>query len=143
MLPSGRTVLRNWKVERCPLQWQLIHSRYGDLEGFPTRPNPAAVEGEIVHALIERLFRRLALAGFPEPGSAWVAIERIQPATGCVKRYTHTLGLRVSRSAETMRWLSIGRRMSMEARKLVPALTPAESIHHLISQCLRFRRLTS
>jgi hypothetical protein len=52
-------------VERCPLQWQLARSRYGDLDGFPARPSPAAAEGEIVHAALERLFRALALEGCP------------------------------------------------------------------------------
>jgi len=52
-------------IERCPRQWQLAHSRYGDLARFPTRPHPAAVEGEIVHAVLDRLFKALAVRGMP------------------------------------------------------------------------------
>jgi RecB family exonuclease len=56
-------------IERCPLQWQLIHSRYGELNRFPTRPHPAAVEGEIVHSLLDRVFRTLAVRGMPPFGA--------------------------------------------------------------------------
>src|SRR5262245_56525947 len=52
-------------IERCPRQWQLAHSRYGDPARFPTRPHPAAVEGEIVHAVLDRLFKALAVRGMP------------------------------------------------------------------------------
>ena len=56
-------------IEACPLQWQLLHSAYGDLPQFPVRPHPAAVEGEIVHEVLDLLFKRLALAGLPAIGS--------------------------------------------------------------------------
>lgn len=56
-------------TERCPRQWQLVHSRYGALDGFPVRPSPAAVEGQIVHAAVERLFRTLACRGLPTIGT--------------------------------------------------------------------------
>jgi hypothetical protein len=56
-------------IERCPRQWQLAHSGYGDMPRFPTRPHPAAVEGEIVHALLDRLFKALAVRGMPPVGS--------------------------------------------------------------------------
>ena len=56
-------------IEQCPLKWQLLRSQYGDLSGFPARPNPAAVEGEIVHEVVERLFKAMGLAGFPAPGT--------------------------------------------------------------------------
>jgi hypothetical protein len=74
-------------MERCPLQWQLAHSGYGELDGFPARPQSAAVEGEIVHAVLERLFRGLALAGFPAPGSEGFRAEvaRVDPP-GSVRR---------------------------------------------------------
>jgi hypothetical protein len=52
-------------IEACPLQWQLIHSAYGDMPHFPARPHPAAVEGEIVHLVLDLLFKGLALAGLP------------------------------------------------------------------------------
>lgn len=56
-------------VERCPRQWQLVHSRYGDRDGFPARPPVAAAEGEIVHRALDRVFRTLALRGLPAPGT--------------------------------------------------------------------------
>jgi hypothetical protein len=56
-------------IERCPRQWQLTYSRYGDLTRFPTRPHPAAVEGEIVHAVLDRLFKALAVRGMPALGT--------------------------------------------------------------------------
>jgi hypothetical protein len=56
-------------IERCPRQWQLAHSRYGDLARFPTRPHPAAVEGEIVHAVLDQLFKALAVRGMPAMGT--------------------------------------------------------------------------
>jgi CRISPR/Cas system-associated exonuclease Cas4 (RecB family) len=62
-------------IEGCPLQWQLIHSAYGDVPQFPIRPHPAAVEGEIVHAVLDLLFKRLALAGLPPIGSPEFGIQ--------------------------------------------------------------------
>ena len=56
-------------IEQCSLQWQLIHSNYGDLPGFPARPNPAAVEGDIVHHVLDRLFKEMSIAGLPQLGS--------------------------------------------------------------------------
>lgn len=57
-------------IEECPLRWQLTRSRYGELPSFPARPSPAALVGKVVHALLERLFRRLASNAFPAIGSA-------------------------------------------------------------------------
>lgn len=57
-------------IKRCPLQWQLAHSKYGDDEQlFPFRPSPSAVEGDIVHTVLEKLFRALSLEGLPKLGS--------------------------------------------------------------------------
>lgn len=56
-------------IDTCPLQWQLIHSTYGDVHKFPTRPNPSAVEGTIVHHVLDELFKKLAFDGLPELGS--------------------------------------------------------------------------
>ena len=57
-------------IERCPRQWQLAHARYGDRDGFPARPSPAAAEGEIVHDALDHLFRRLSFFGLPPAGTA-------------------------------------------------------------------------
>jgi len=67
--PSSYSYSSLTAIERCPRQWQLAHSRYGDLARFPTRPHPAAVEGEIVHAVLDRLFKTLAVRGMPALGT--------------------------------------------------------------------------
>ena len=67
--PSSYSYSSLTAIERCPRQWQLAHSRYGDLARFPTRPHPAAVEGEIVHAVLDRLFKALAVRGMPALGT--------------------------------------------------------------------------
>ena len=57
-------------IKTCPLQWQLLHSKYGtELLKFPTRPFPAAVEGNIIHSVLEKLFRALSLIGLPAIGT--------------------------------------------------------------------------
>jgi CRISPR/Cas system-associated exonuclease Cas4 (RecB family) len=67
--PSSYSYSSLTAIERCPRQWQLAHSRYGNLARFPTRPHPAAVEGEIVHAVLDRLFKALAVRGMPALGT--------------------------------------------------------------------------
>jgi len=57
-------------MEACPLQWQLVRARYEALERFPARPHPAAVEGDIVHRTLDRVFKSLAIAGLPGIGTA-------------------------------------------------------------------------
>ena len=56
-------------IQVCPLQWQLVHARYQGLAQFPARPNPSAVEGNIVHRTLELLFKSLAIAGLPAVGT--------------------------------------------------------------------------
>jgi hypothetical protein len=68
--PSAHSYSSLAAVERCPRRWQLLRSRYGSLDCFPARPTPAAVEGDIVHELLDRLFRALAVRGMPPPGTA-------------------------------------------------------------------------
>lgn len=58
------------KVERCPLSWQLANSEWGALGRFPLRRVPQAVEGEIVHAALDVLWKALARAGLPPIGSS-------------------------------------------------------------------------
>lgn len=58
-------------IKKCPLQWQLLHSKYGtELRRFPARPAPAAVEGNIIHVVLEKLFRALSLIGLPAIGTS-------------------------------------------------------------------------
>ncbi len=57
-------------IKKCPLQWQLLHSRYGtEMQKYPARLSPAAVEGNIIHSVLEKLFRTLSLAGLPALGT--------------------------------------------------------------------------
>ena len=56
-------------VEGCPRRWQLLRSRWGDFERFPTRPHPATVEGQIVHEALDRLTRACGQRGNPAFGS--------------------------------------------------------------------------
>lgn len=52
------------------MQWQLTNSKYSeDFDSFPTRPSPAAVEGQIVHSIIDKLFKALSLEGLPKFGT--------------------------------------------------------------------------
>lgn len=62
-------------MERCPRQWQLSRARYGERDGFPSRPGPPAVEGLVIHEALELLFRACAFAGMPTVGtSAFVEV---------------------------------------------------------------------
>lgn len=56
-------------VEGCPRRWQLLRSRWGDLDRFPVRPHPAAIEGQIVHEALDRLTRACGQRGNPPFGS--------------------------------------------------------------------------
>ena len=47
------------------MQWQLMHSSYHNFGAFPARPNPAAVEGQIVHSVLEKLFKTFIIEGLP------------------------------------------------------------------------------
>lgn len=57
------------EIENCPLSWQLRNSTYEGFKRYPTRPQPSSVEGEIVHSILEKLFRTLARFGMPQIGS--------------------------------------------------------------------------
>jgi PD-(D/E)XK nuclease superfamily len=57
------------QIAECPFKWQLQNSKYEGLDRYPSRPNPAAVEGGIIHSLLEKLFRALACYGMPLIGS--------------------------------------------------------------------------
>lgn len=57
-------------IEACPRRWQLLRSRWGDFERFPVRPQPAAIEGQIVHEALDRLTRACGQRGNPAFGAA-------------------------------------------------------------------------
>ncbi len=56
-------------VDACPRKWQLLRSCWGDLDRFPVRPHPAAIEGQIVHEALDRLTRACGQRGNPAFGS--------------------------------------------------------------------------
>lgn len=58
------------EIEACPRRWQLLHSQWANYKRFPTRPNPAAVEGTIVHDALDRLTRACGQRGNPPFGTA-------------------------------------------------------------------------
>lgn len=57
-------------IQECPRRWQLIHGTYGELRGCPRRYDKAAFEGSVVHDMLDKLFRAMALKGLPPKGSA-------------------------------------------------------------------------
>jgi len=56
-------------IEQCPRQWQLMHSEYAGFGRYPARPSPASVEGNIVHEILDKLFKLLSIRGLPAVGS--------------------------------------------------------------------------
>jgi len=59
------------KVERCPLQWWLLHSKYEGLEGrYPQAIHAATVSGKVVHATMEAFAHALRLSGNVSPWSS-------------------------------------------------------------------------
>lgn len=56
-------------IEKCPLRWQLEASEWPGVGRYPCRPGSAAVEGQLIHAALDGLFRQMGLAGLPEPDS--------------------------------------------------------------------------
>ncbi|RYZ17625.1 MAG: PD-(D/E)XK nuclease family protein [Myxococcaceae bacterium] len=57
------------QMRQCARRWQLHHARYGDQTGYPESFSPAAEQGRLVHRLVSLLFRAMAAAGNPAPGS--------------------------------------------------------------------------
>lgn len=57
-------------IERCPRQWQLQRSKWEGFDRLPTRPSAAALEGSIVHDVLDQTFRAMAFAGLPPITSA-------------------------------------------------------------------------
>lgn len=65
-------------LQTCPRRWQLVHSGWGQHARFPERPQPAAIEGQIVHEALDLLARELGRHGRPPIASSGFreAIER-------------------------------------------------------------------
>lgn len=56
-------------IERCPRQWQLTRSEWPGFERLPVHPNASAIEGTLVHEVLDLVFREMAFAGLPEIGA--------------------------------------------------------------------------
>ena len=57
------------RVGMCPLRYQLERAEFPVIGRYPARPVPAAIEGAIIHAGLERLLRSFSMAGLPSLGS--------------------------------------------------------------------------
>ena len=56
-------------IQECPRRWFLLNSRWGDFPRFPQRPAPSAIEGQIVHEVLDRLAKALGALGRPQIGT--------------------------------------------------------------------------
>lgn len=56
-------------IRQCPKRWQMINSEWGTHKKFPERPQPSAIEGQIVHEALDKLARALGKCGRPPIGS--------------------------------------------------------------------------
>ena len=56
-------------LRKCPLQWQMKYSAWGDSPRHPGTPNKKRIAGSVIHDLLEAMFRHLGRAGRPPRGS--------------------------------------------------------------------------
>lgn len=56
-------------IRQCPRRWQMINSEWGIHKRFPERPQPSAIEGQIIHEALDKLARELGKCGHPPIGS--------------------------------------------------------------------------
>lgn len=57
------------QMSACLLQWQLGRSKYRELKRYPEKPSEPAYVGVLVHEILNKLFRAMAIAGYPEIGT--------------------------------------------------------------------------
>ncbi len=65
-LPSMWSHSSLLQAERCPRQWMLERARYPviwDRSGYPRRPQPAALAGQVVHDALERIVKAMVASG--------------------------------------------------------------------------------
>ena len=61
------------EIEACPRRWMLSRAGYPELwerHGYPPLPVVAAVFGNAVHGVVERLIKELGKAGITSPSAA-------------------------------------------------------------------------
>ena len=68
--PSTYSFSTLQSLRACPRRWQLVRSAWGPHKRFPERPQPAAIEGQIVHEALDLLARELGRRGRPAIASA-------------------------------------------------------------------------
>lgn len=59
-------------VETCPRRYALARAEYPGLwskRGYPRRPNPAAIKGDVVHGALEVIVKAMSQANCPSPHS--------------------------------------------------------------------------
>jgi len=64
--PDSMTVSTLVEIEACPRRWALASARYPAIwarAGYPSRPNHAALAGQVVHHALARITRELAESG--------------------------------------------------------------------------------
>jgi hypothetical protein len=63
------------EIEACPRRWMLSRADYPDMwarHGYPSLPVAAAIFGDVVHGVIERLVKELGAAGIRSPSAGVV-----------------------------------------------------------------------
>ena len=68
--PSKYSISALQELRACPRRWQLTRSGWGQHSRFPERPQPATIEGQIIHEALDLLSRELGLHGRPPIGSS-------------------------------------------------------------------------
>lgn len=61
------------EIDACHRRWMLSHADYPDIwdrHGYPSLPAVAAIFGNVVHAVVERLTKELCSAGISSPKAA-------------------------------------------------------------------------
>lgn len=60
------------EIEACPRRWMLSRADYPDIwepRGYPSLPVAAAIFGNVVHVVVERLAKELGAAGITSPSA--------------------------------------------------------------------------
>ena len=79
------------EAEICPRRWMLVRADYPDLwtgRGYPQKPSPAALFGDVVHAALETILRAYRVAGCSsvQDPSTVAVLRSLGGLTGLVER---------------------------------------------------------
>ncbi len=67
--PETYSYSRLGSIRNCARRWLLLNSEWGQMHRFPQRTSAAAIEGQIVHAALDRLVKEVGRSGRPPVGS--------------------------------------------------------------------------